>query len=82
MIERMERFVITFGRWVLVISAVLLLVVGIFGSLGLGVIVLTTSPENVARPSASGSFKAPEISPVEEADRLRRLEVAKKQFGS
>ena len=82
MIERMERFVITFGRWVLVISAVLLLVVGIYGSLGLGVFVLTTSPENVARPSASGSFKAPEISPVEEADRLRRLEVAKKQFGS
>lgn len=82
MIERMERFVITFGRWVLVVSAVVLLVVGIFGSLGLGIVVLTTSPENVSRPSASASFSAPEVSPVEEADRLKRLKVAKKQFKS
>jgi len=82
MIERMERFVITFGRWVLVVSAVVLLVVGIFGSLGLGIVVLTTSPENVSRPSAGAAFSAPEVSPVEEADRRKRLRVAKKQFSS
>jgi hypothetical protein len=82
MIDRMERFVITFGRWVLVVSAVVLLVVGIFGSLGLGLVVLTTSPENVSRPSAGASFAAPKVSPVEEADRLKRLKVAKKQFNS
>lgn len=82
MIERMERFVITFGRWVLVVSAVVLLVVGIFGSLGLGIVVLTTSPENVSRPSAGASFSAPEVSPVEEADRRKRLRVARKQFSS
>lgn len=82
MIERMERFVITFGRWALVISAVVLLVVGIFGSLGLGVVVLTTSPENVSRPSAGASFEAPEVSPVELADRRKRLSVAIRQFES
>ena len=82
MIERMERFVITFGRWVLVISAVVLLVVGIFGSLGLGIVILTTSPENVSRPSVGASFEKPEVSPVEEADRQKRLRVAKKQFTS
>jgi hypothetical protein len=82
MIDRIERFVITFGRWVLVISAVILLVVGIFGSLGLGLLVATTSPENVSRPSVGATFKAPEVSPVELADRRKRLTVAKRQFSS
>ena len=81
MIDRMERFVITFERWVLVISAVALLVVGIFGSLGLGVVVLTTSPENVSRPWA-GATRGAEVSPVELADRRKRLFVARRQFES
>ena len=66
----------------LVISAVALLVVGIFGSLGLGVVVLTTLLRTFCRPSAGATFEAPEVSPVELADRRKRLSAARRQFES
>jgi hypothetical protein len=82
MLNRIESLIITIARWVLVISACVLLVFGVFGTLYLGLVNLTASPDNISRPDVRTPFIEPERSPVEEADRKRRVRDAQKSFSS
>ena len=80
MLNKVESLIITIARWVLVISACILLVFGVFGTLYLGLVNLTASPDNISRPDVRTPFVEPERSPVEEADRQRRISEAQESF--
>lgn len=82
MLSKVESFIITLARWVLTISACILLVFGVLGTLYLGLVNLTASPDNISRPDVRTSFVEPERSPVEEADRQRRISEAQESFES
>ena len=81
-LQLVENFILAIGRWVLNISAVLIIVVGVFGTLYLGLVYLTASPDNIDRPEIETTFDEPERNPVEAADRKRRISEAKESFDS
>ena len=82
MLSFVEKIILAIGRWVLNISAVLIIVVGVFGTLYLGLVYLTASPDSIDRPEIETSFEEPERNPVEAADRKRRISEAKESFDS
>ena len=81
-LQLVENFILAIGRWVLNISAVLIIVVGVFGTLYLGIVFLTASPDNISRPDVEKAFVEPERNPVEAADRERRIGEAQESFDS
>ena len=82
MLSLVEKIILAIGRWVLNISAVLIIVVGVFGTLYLGLVYLTASPDSIDRPDVETTFVEPERNPVEAADRERRIAEAKESFDS
>lgn len=82
MLDKIEALIISIARWALVISAYILLVFGVLGTLYLGLVNLTASPEKISRPDVRTSFVEPERTPIEEADRQRRISEAQESFDS
>ncbi len=81
-LQLVENIILTIGRWVLTIASVLIIVVGVLGTLYLAIVFLTASPDNISRPDVETSFQEPERNPVEAADRERRIEEAQESFDS
>jgi|TARA_X000000950_G_C13903186_1_gene655687 hypothetical protein len=81
-LQLVENFILAIGRWVLNIVAVLIIVVGVFGTIYLGFVYLTASPDSIDRPEIETSFEEPERNPVEAADRKRRISEGKESFDS